>query len=323
MWKSKTIKGEIFLYSPYNLPAFLVRKNENCKSFIIHLHGLTEGMMSVPYLSPLIDSLETVNLISCQFRSAHSSWGTHSLMTDCEDLDHLLCLLSSDYKAQNIILIGHSTGCQDILWWCEHGKYHDLVTNIVLQAPVSDRDLFRFFDKQEHEQQEKKIEEEEEEKEKVDEKENKKEQEVETKSEPSEDYQNLLLKSKQLINQKKPLEIVNFLEKTPISAYRWYSLNSRLGDEDYFSFDLSQNEIFERVKKITTMHVLLVFSGNDEFVNFPIEDCKRFYKRLAGSFKNALSVEYEIIDNAPHNLLGSENKFVNLFNKWIKKTKKN
>lgn len=83
-----------------------------------------------------------------------------SLAQDVEELDELLAHLSCDTPSggdasppptspaeasrpeRNIVLIGHSTGCQDAVFYMAHGRpeLRALVRGVVLQAPVSDRD---------------------------------------------------------------------------------------------------------------------------------------------------------------------------------------
>jgi triacylglycerol esterase/lipase EstA (alpha/beta hydrolase family) len=38
-----------------------------------------------------------------------------------------------------VVLLGHSTGCQDIVMYMKQGAHRDKVHATILQAPVSDR----------------------------------------------------------------------------------------------------------------------------------------------------------------------------------------
>ena len=86
-----------------------------------------------------------------------SGYGTSSLRQDVDELDELLDHLVSEARPphppsdvdgakiqprDDIVLIGHSTGCQDSVFYMKHGR-PDLrrrVKGVVLQAPVSDRE---------------------------------------------------------------------------------------------------------------------------------------------------------------------------------------
>ena len=72
-------------------------------------------------------------------RSSHSAYGAHSLETDAQDLDELIAALELD-NTTPLLLMGHSTGCQDCVHYLKHGKHRERVGGIILQAPVSDRE---------------------------------------------------------------------------------------------------------------------------------------------------------------------------------------
>lgn len=104
-----------------------------------------------------------------------AGYGTSSLRQDVQELDELLDYLlnSNDSQAEqprasiaagtpqerqssqtatnaatekrrknNVILIGHSTGCQDAVFYMKHGRpdLRAAIGGVVLQAPVSDRE---------------------------------------------------------------------------------------------------------------------------------------------------------------------------------------
>lgn len=91
--------------------------------------------------------------------SSSRSFGTSSLDEDAQHLIHLLRYINNDeemkckgkdgkIERKRIILLGHSTGCQDILWTLTQ-RYQEIsnlegikIILAILQAPVSDRDYF-------------------------------------------------------------------------------------------------------------------------------------------------------------------------------------
>ena len=105
--------------------------------------GLTDGLIGIDYCTPLSGSLQSVgfSLIQPIFSSSYLSYGISSLAQDSKELDYLLKYLVQN-GVQQIFLMGHSTGCQDILYWSKHGGYQESLKQlkgVILQAPVSDR----------------------------------------------------------------------------------------------------------------------------------------------------------------------------------------
>ena len=70
-----------------------------------------------------------------------TAWGLHSLQTDCRDLGRLFDFLLRMRPQARFLLIGSSTGCQDIVAFMHTNRHAALVVATVLQAPVSDREF--------------------------------------------------------------------------------------------------------------------------------------------------------------------------------------
>lgn len=126
------LKGSIFKYDAINnLIAF--SNNTKSKITIILIGGLDHNLLSLPYTYNLYKFCKKykLELIIPQFRS-HPHFGIHDINDDIEDLDTLLKSLHN-----NIILIGNSTGCQDILLYINKFNNKKII-KCFLQAPVSD-----------------------------------------------------------------------------------------------------------------------------------------------------------------------------------------
>ncbi|KAI5954340.1 hypothetical protein KGF54_002115 [Candida jiufengensis] len=87
----------------------------------------------------------------------------------------------------------------------------------------------------------------------------------------------------------------------PITAYRFNSLFSKRGDDDFFSSYLTDEELGESFGKISKP-LLLVYSGSDQFVPASIDK-----KELVSRFQKATPIELwskysKIIDGGSHNL---------------------
>ncbi|CAF0739470.1 unnamed protein product [Didymodactylos carnosus] len=112
--------------------------------YLIFIGGLTDGLNSLSYLETLSEMLESFGycLIQILLRSCYLQYGFHSLQTDLEDLDSLIeKLVQERGQPTSLILMGHSTGCQDIIYFLKHSSNKQHVTHAILQGPVSDREF--------------------------------------------------------------------------------------------------------------------------------------------------------------------------------------
>jgi alpha-beta hydrolase superfamily lysophospholipase len=96
-----------------------------------------------------------------------------------------------------------------------------------------------------------------------------------------------------------------YLGRLPISAYRWLSLLEENGDDDYFSSDLS-NEQLQKTFGSFPPHtpLLILFSGADEHVPERV-DAQKLVTRwceIVKSSNGILSSASGIVPKAHHNL---------------------
>jgi len=106
----------------------------------------------------------------------------------------------------------------------------------------------------------------------------------------------------------------DFYGTTGLTANRFLSLTAKGGDDDYFSTDLSDEELqksFGNIPKDTAFCVL--FSGSDEFVGKEV-DRKGLVERWLGFARNAgANVDDEhsgVVEGATHNLRGDPDEVV-------------
>eukprot|EP00639_Heterosigma_akashiwo_P007663 CAMPEP_0194596780 /NCGR_PEP_ID=MMETSP0292-20121207/25886_1 /TAXON_ID=39354 /ORGANISM="Heterosigma akashiwo, Strain CCMP2393" /LENGTH=317 /DNA_ID=CAMNT_0039457153 /DNA_START=194 /DNA_END=1147 /DNA_ORIENTATION=+ len=149
------ISGELFTYChEKRLVAFKSGSYERC---VIFIGGLTDGFMATPYIKELSEMLESIrwSLVQVLLSSSYLGYGISSLDNDAQEIGDLIAYLGSN-GISSVILLGHSTGCQDIIRFMdtkapksgqisreedakqevEHGAR---VVGVILQAPVSDR----------------------------------------------------------------------------------------------------------------------------------------------------------------------------------------
>ncbi|KAF6836002.1 esterase lipase [Colletotrichum plurivorum] len=241
---------------------------------ILFIGGLSDGPHTVFYTPTLARYLETTgqewSLFEIRMRSSFSGYGYSSLKNDVEDISALVRYLRSIGK-KRIVLMGHSTGCQDCM---EYGKLEeDTVDGFILQGPVSDRESIVDFVK------------------------------------PEDMKKGLDLAAKMIAEGKGdeilPSDHVPSIFNTPLTAYRWHSLTAKGGDDDFFSSDLEDSfvsSVWNRFQK----PVLALHSAEDEFVPDHIDK-----QALIDSWKKASPRVHErsgLIPGASHTVKNPESR---------------
>jgi len=251
------INGTIFPYSQSaNLCAF--DSNVKSDSSLVFIHGITEGFLSIPLLPPLtkaLSDMELASVIQLIMRSSYSGYGVTSLDTDVRDLVDLLNELKIRGK-KRIILCGHSTGTQDVVhllrWLQSNSETIDipLVKGAIFLAPVSDREAFLL------------------------------------------EITDTLLQERVKLAESKVKENLGEeltprdwgYENIPCSYNRFISLSKRLGQEDMWSSDLSEDELNSVIGHVK-IPSLIVYAEMDEYVPKFVDKevlLSRFQKAIPG-----------------------------------------
>ncbi|KAF8321710.1 DUF1749-domain-containing protein [Clavulina sp. PMI_390] len=109
------------------------------------LCGLTDGLGSLPYLPSLSQALEEIGwtFVDLQLSSSHQQYGFHSLESDAVDIGSAVKFLRDARGKDTVVLMGHSTGCQDAMWYATvKADTRPAIAAAILQAPVSDVELY-------------------------------------------------------------------------------------------------------------------------------------------------------------------------------------
>jgi pimeloyl-ACP methyl ester carboxylesterase len=135
--------------SSYPLTALISSPPAPCPtpSYLVLLGGLSDSSLPTPYTLPLANMCKDQgwHFANPSLRSSALQFGFGSLDNDAEDLADFLSYLSqatpSATPSPRVVLVGHSTGCQQIahLLRTRPGAA-DCVVGAVLQAGVSDRE---------------------------------------------------------------------------------------------------------------------------------------------------------------------------------------
>ncbi|KAK4442722.1 hypothetical protein QBC34DRAFT_338106 [Podospora aff. communis PSN243] len=198
----------------------------SARNALVYIPGLTGGPHAID-LSQISSTLENspnlgYSLWEFRMRSSYTGFGFSSLANDADDIASFVKYLRSLGK-EKIVLMGHSTGCQDcIVYSIQEKKYPDTpaVDGYVLLAPVSDREMGGMIL-------------------------------------PKEAMEESVRVAKRMIDEGRGQEVMGRgsipgIFQSPVTAYRWWSLAAKGGDDDFFSSDLSDDrlkEIFGRVDR--------------------------------------------------------------------------
>jgi pimeloyl-ACP methyl ester carboxylesterase len=146
-----SLRGELTVYK--NDPTLVMFTSgpevSDSEGTAVFIGGLTDGPMSLSYLPALAAALEEKRWRLCQptLSSAYLGFGVSDLDKDAEELDLVVdrilasaSAIEKKKKKHAVALVGHSTGCQDIVHFLRRGRRRADIAAAVLQAPVSDRE---------------------------------------------------------------------------------------------------------------------------------------------------------------------------------------
>lgn len=175
--------------------------------------------------------------------SSYLGYGVGSLGNDTQQLSVLLQYLRHALKIRRVVVCGHSTGCQNWLHFLTHADpgLCGMVVGVILQGAVSDRDYACSLPDTEH----------------------------------------LLGVAEGMVGGGLGEELMpRAAGPGPTTAIRYLALTARLGEDDYFSSDLTLEEQRERVGSIV-QPLLVVCSGSDEYVPSHVDQTSNGGRLLA------------------------------------------
>ena len=328
------MSGRLKLYrsSPSRLVAFVSGPDPPLPTggTVVFIPGLTDGMMGLGYVPALAAELESRGwaLVQPVLSSSYLGFGVSSLARDVEELDALLgggggggSGTSTDDSGPagggRIVLIGHSTGCQDIGAYLKNGAERGRVVGAVMQGAVSDREAFGM------------------------------ECGEDVVAEAAARAEAMVRRGEgeQLMPRDTP-GVFN----TPITASRYASLAGRMTPDDMFSSDLSDEELAAQIGHMTTaggaasssssstsstgppqsggVHLLWAFSGSDEYVPDAVkENYEAHAARIAraagagggsGANESSSSSRHVIVEGGNHSCDGDPGtEFVKLVGEFL------
>ncbi|CAM8986097.1 unnamed protein product [Rhodiola kirilowii] len=253
--RNHQFRGLMFKYGPK--PIQVAFKTGNYKQQVIFIGGLTDGFLATDYLEPLAIALdkEKWSLVQFLMSSSYTGYGTSSLQQDSVEIDQLISYLINKEESEGVVLLGHSTGCQDIVHYLRtSAACSRAVRAAILQAPVSDREY---------------------------------------KATLPETPAMIDLASEMISNERGSELMPRDADPcAPITAARYHSLCAYMGDDDMFSSDLSDDQLKQRLGHMANTPCQVIFSMADEYVPDYV-DKKALVERLCKAMGGAEKVEIE------------------------------
>ncbi len=229
----------------------------NPKNIYIYIHGLGGNLFSKNELlkslvnkdtavlafnnrgSGLINFFKIINSQNLKERRSKIIGMAHEVFTDCVyDLEGAINKAKS-LKAKNIYLIGHSTGCQKIIYYL-YKKPNNKIKKIILLAPMCDfADTYKFT--------ERKI------------------------------LNRALATAKKMVNQGSAHKLLpENIWPGPIDAQRFLSLNTIESAEEIFTYASGKKpSVLQKLNK----PALIVFAGEDEYADRPMEEISAWFEK--------------------------------------------
>ncbi|KAE8353330.1 hypothetical protein BDV28DRAFT_133401 [Aspergillus coremiiformis] len=297
---SKSHSGTLHEYAP-RLTAFEFTPTCNSpkkQHSLLFVGGLTDGLLTVPYVSALTQALEGTEwtVFNVLLSSSYHGWGVENLNTDITEIAQCVNFVRGLKPQGKIVLMGHSTGSQDVLHYLHSPNplpgsllTRPVLDGAIMQAPVSDREFMLH--------------------------------QVRSSQEVRSAYDQLVHFAKvQPPNALLPLDLtatVGWPDNTGISCRRFWSLASpespeRPAEDDLFSSDLGDGRLKETFGVVAERGLVkgklaALYSGNDEYA-LPSVDKEALlerWKEAANAGGMEKWSEYSgVIPGASHNVNG-------------------
>lgn len=273
------MQGTLFTYGPKSTQRAFKSANASARQLVL-IGGLTDGLLFASYAPALAIRLAALGwgLTQAQLSSSYQGYGTASLDQDAQELLLLLAELEAHHGVTQCILMGSSTGCQDVVRWVQRfsrssSQGAQLVAGTILQAPVSDQEWLL--------------------------------------STGSPQLAQLLDKARAMAAEGDGQDIVGRLDDidgAPITASRLLALAERRDDDDMFSTYLENQELEALLWPLNLQPCLLLISGADQYVPAHVDQRKQATRMAAaiGAKGYGQAVEVKVIEGGKHGLEGHE-----------------
>jgi pimeloyl-ACP methyl ester carboxylesterase len=258
---------------------------------LLWIGGLGDGLLTVQYPTAIASTLPSPWVCAeVLLRSSYNGWATGRLSRDARELGECVRYFKHLRPGKKVVLMGHSTGCQDIMEYLvgPDAKNHIGIDGAILQGGVSDREAWRDMLKSDEEKAA---------------------------------FEEIVNTAKDMIDngqEKAILQIEgNVVAKelgSAMSAYRTYSLLAEGGDDDYFSSDLTDEHFKKTFGQIPdSTPVCFLLGEEDPYVPEAIDRAallQRWTKIIREGGGNVDDTNGGVVPGASHNLNGDPEEVV-------------
>jgi pimeloyl-ACP methyl ester carboxylesterase len=141
----REMRGELVLYQHEPALPLFINDGPSTDTALLCIAGMGDGLLSLPYLDNLLAAAPDARIVQVLLSSSYSGWGLASLDDDAAEIMQAIEHLVKNHGFKSVVLLGHSTGCQDtihtLLTQTAH-PYYQYIQAGILQAPVSDCEAF-------------------------------------------------------------------------------------------------------------------------------------------------------------------------------------
>ncbi|OAG10093.1 DUF1749-domain-containing protein [Paraphaeosphaeria sporulosa] len=286
--------GTLHLYTP-SLTAFEHRPpplNPNCsvsssstpQNTILFIGGLGDSPLTVRYptlLSRTVPPHWTIAEVT--LTSSAAGWGTSTLSRDAAELGECVAYFKKMRPSGKIVLMGHSTGCQDVMEYLVglSSSSRPAIEGAILQAAVSDREGWDTI--------------------------------VSDDASLKESLEKTVAMAGAWVARgdgdailpKKGNKVLEMFD-SPCTAYRAHSLLAKGGDDDYFSTDLSDDTLKGTFGKIPARtKAMFLWGSRDPYIPGHVDQegtLKRWARIVREGGGNVDEANGGVVRGATHNL---------------------
>ncbi|PFH33374.1 hypothetical protein BESB_085730 [Besnoitia besnoiti] len=201
---------------------------------LLFVSGLTEGMMSHGWLPSLAQAVDRLGFATIQVNlsSSFGSCGMSTLQQDARELEVVVRYLRKEMRMKKVVMAGHSTGAQDIVSYLRHVNAsqdpQSKIDGAILLSAISDREAFSLLS--------------------------------------GATTKHLVEEAMRLVEKGEPDGVLpERVMGCHFTAKRLLSLTQRLGDDDMFSTDLTEEELSQILAPLD-VPCLFIYGEQDEYV---------------------------------------------------------
>ena len=224
-----------------HIPTNVISQSKNT---LIFLGGLFDGLLTVPFVPPIVSTLPpSWSVVEPVLSSAYRQSGFTTLDENVAQIAQVVEYFRQSKPHGNVVLLGHSTGSQQVMHYLLSENKLPPIDGGILQSGISDRELLTSLGLISREK-----------------------------------YDSACKLAQSYVDKGQGDDILPYsvtrpaFQSAPVSARRWLSLASpgplHDGEDDYFSSDFDDQRLAKTFGKMGKggMRLMFLFGGADQYV---------------------------------------------------------